>query len=318
MPSVELPDVGLLEHRPLPLKTSWWVAPLDARVVHDCPLLMLSGVGLESWSLDIMHTWHLGPIQLLVSMSFNYCLDSGLWCPATHIDSEEKRKLGLLALKAELYQWYREMRKDPDWLGKGSEETWTGNKNSSKLVRASLEPCTQVWNLTLSMIGGSNAPGLHAKAAESHGLLLFVRYILDVHGPEFSTLRDPCMARKGKVLLEAATAALDLDVVFSSESRSFTRQESQRALGVYLRFLSFYDKAGGPWIPKCHLMIHLLQNTVFKGNPRLYSTYRDESFNGLIAKIARSCHRRTWHNIVHFKCQALHRRRHDALLKRLG
>ena len=96
----------------------------DARLVHDCPLLELSGVGLETLSLDIMHSWHLGPLQLLTSMALNYAIDSNLWAPPTEgLDAADKRKLSLLAIKAEQFQWYKEKRKDPDWRGKGSEAT---------------------------------------------------------------------------------------------------------------------------------------------------------------------------------------------------
>ena len=93
--------------------------------MHDCPLLQLSGVGLEMWSLDIMHSWHLGPLQLLVSLAFNFCLDSGLWAPtSTGLDAAEKRKLSLFAIKAELFQFYRDQKKDPSWVGKSSEVSW--------------------------------------------------------------------------------------------------------------------------------------------------------------------------------------------------
>jgi len=36
------------------------------------------------------------------------------------------------------------------------------------------------------------------------------------------------------------------------------------------------------------------QRSRHQGNPRFYATFLDESLNGNIAKIARSCHRRTW------------------------
>ena len=53
--------------------------------------------------------------------------------------------------------------------------------------------------------------------------------------------------------------------------------------------------------PKFHLMFHCIQRAVSQGNPRFSSTYRDESLNGVIARIARSCHRRTWQAMVHHK-----------------
>ena len=125
LPTAEIPDVGQFEFLTPPFTTSWWVGADDARLVHDCPLLQLSGVGLEMWSLDIIHSWHLGPLQLLVSLAFNFCLDSGIWAPtSTGLDAAEKRKLSLFAIKAELFQFYRDQKKDPSWVGKSSEVSW--------------------------------------------------------------------------------------------------------------------------------------------------------------------------------------------------
>ena len=167
------------------------------------------------------------------------------------------------------------------------------------------------------MIGQSSSPSLSAKAAESHGLVSFVAHLLQKNLPAFQSLSHE-KARQGKVLLEAAKAALQVDSVFKAESRTLSREELQRAFWAYCRFLKFYGEAGGPVIPKCHFMMHLLQRAVYKGNPRLYSTYRDASFNGVIAKLARSCHRRTWQNAIHFKCRAVHHKKHKDALARLA
>lgn len=121
MPTSSMPDVGKFEHLPVPFLSQWWVASLDARVVHDCPLTSLSGVGLETWSLDLMHGWHLGPMQLLVSLSLNFCLGSGLWAPDTSMDAGDRKRISLLAIKAELFHWYKSQRQNSDWHTKGSE-----------------------------------------------------------------------------------------------------------------------------------------------------------------------------------------------------
>lgn len=164
------------------------------------------------------------------------------------------------------------------------------------------------------MLGTSERPQLHAKAAESHGLLKFVAFFLERHLDEFRCL-DAAGFRKTKFLKEAADAAMLFDEVFQMPERTLQRCQLQKAFNAYTRFLSFYQKAGGPLIPKCHFLIHLIQRALFKGNPRMYSTYRDESFNGMIAKIARSCHRRTWANAVHWKCHALHQKNHGKITK---
>ena len=92
-------------------------------MVHDCPLTTLSGVGLDMWSLDLMHAWHLGPMQQFVSLAMNHCLDSGLWAPDTALDVVDRKRISLLSIKTELFSWYKSQRLDPDWRGKGSEES---------------------------------------------------------------------------------------------------------------------------------------------------------------------------------------------------
>lgn len=163
-----------------------------------------------------------------------------------------------------------------------------------------------MWNLTLNMIGASDSPSLHAKAAESKGLLLFTEHLFERHLNAFTQKLDPSLARRGKLIREAAVSAVCLENAFATEARVVTRAQAQAALDAYIRFVRFYVDAGGPLVPKHHWMLHLLQRVVPKGNPKKYSTYRDESFNGMLARIARLCHRRTWMNIVHWKCQCLH------------
>ena len=123
MPTSTLPDVSQFEFTPVPFSTSWWImSPDTGRLLHDNPLMEVAGVTLESLSLDLMHTWHLGPVQILVSRALNLCLDSGLWAPSTQLDAAEKRRLGLYAVKVELMQFYRDQRADPEWNKRGSEE----------------------------------------------------------------------------------------------------------------------------------------------------------------------------------------------------
>ena len=88
MPTRDLQDVASFEFTKTPFDVSWWVLSTEGRLVHDCPLMSVGGIGLETWSLDIMHSWHLGPLQQLVSLSLNYCLDTSLWAPPTKRDAD--------------------------------------------------------------------------------------------------------------------------------------------------------------------------------------------------------------------------------------
>ena len=165
----------------------------------------------------------------------------------------------------------------------------------------------------MSMLGNQETYGLHAKAAESHGLLKFVRWLLEKYSDEFEKLPEET-SRPLAILKAATQAANSMDDILKIEIRKLSRMQCQHLMQHYLRFLTLYLKAGGVWRPKCHLLLHLIQRAMVQGNPRLYSTYRDESLNGVIAKIARSAHRSTWGNVIHFKCCILNQRSLEAIV----
>ena len=124
MPAPDLRDVAEFESKQPPFYATFWIGGVDDRVVHDNPLLLVKGLGLHTFSIDLMHTWHLGPMQQLVSMSLHCFLDAGILNPNTlFLNAQDQKKVGLMAIKAELFQWYKEQRKDPEWLAKGTEET---------------------------------------------------------------------------------------------------------------------------------------------------------------------------------------------------
>ena len=54
-------------------------------------------------------------------------------------------------------------------------------------------------------------------------------------------------------------------------------------------------------MPKHHWMVHCVQQPPTFGNPRFHHTYRDESLNGVIAKIAKTSARSTFAVTVHRK-----------------
>ena len=163
------------------------------------------------------------------------------------------------------------------------------------------------------MLGNQETYGLSAKAAESHGLLKFVLWLLEKYSDEFEKLPEET-SRPLAILKAATQAANNMDDILSVEIRKLSRKQCEQLLQHYLRFLTLYLKAGGVWRPKCHLLLHLILRALVQGNPRLYSTYRDESLNGVIAKIARSAHRSTWGNVIHFKCCILNQRSLEAIV----
>ncbi|CAE7541050.1 unnamed protein product [Symbiodinium sp. CCMP2592] len=290
-PCPGLPDVGQFEFTPLPFDCTFWVGPEDGRLTHGCPLFDIPGLTWESWAIDIMHSWHLGPLQQLVSLTLHFCIGSGLFAPKTiHLNASDRQQMSLLVIKSELFLFYQQLRElDPEWKRKG----------------------TEVWNLTLGMLGNQETYNLSCKAAESHGLLRFIHWFLDRHLDEFRTL-DNDTSRTAELLLAAAKNALQMDEVLGLSCRKIDLGSVQKLLNCYIRFLLFYGRAGGVLKPKFHLLFHMIQRALYKGNPRAYSTYRDESLNGIFAKIARSAHRRTWANVIHWKASMFHKKAFDA------
>ena len=80
-----------------------------------------------------------------------------------------------------------------------------------------------------------------------------------------------------------------------------SRVQVQALLDAYTRHVNMRVRAGGEVQPKHHLMLHLVQRCLRFGNPKYYWTYRDESSNGIVTKIARSCYRRRFMMAVHDK-----------------
>ena len=73
----------------------------------------------------------------------------------------------------------------------------------------------------------------------------------------------------------------------------------------YSLHLHLYHLLGGDNRPKHHQMMHLIHKCGTRGHPSLYATFRDESLNGVVARIARGCHRSTFQVSVHVKLKRL-------------
>jgi len=167
-----------------------------------------------------------------------YAFDNGAYASGLpSLDAEEKQRLQLLSLRSELWQYYKDRRdSDQDWKKTG----------------------TQIWNITLGMLGKKDGPNLKSKAAEASGMLLFVVVMLERHLP---TVTDPVKILKGKLLLAAGQAALSFDNILKENKacRNIPYKISEQLFKSYMRFLTFYERAGGNLTPKCHLMFHIVQ-----------------------------------------------------------
>ena len=124
-----------------------------------------------------------------------------------------------------------------------------------------------------------------AKAAETHGLLAFVCEIL----AKYKALLSTSGSEENQLFFELAThagqSALAFDAVMARHGRYINAQIAGEMLMHYDRFIVLCSRAGFPLLPKAHLMYHCIQRSVLQGNPRTYSTYADESYNGAVSAL---------------------------------
>ena len=123
-PSVAIPDVAMFETMTLPFTADFWRMADNSKLVHENPVLVLvPGVDVQSYRDDVLHAWVLGPLQSQVARCFNLFLRSHVLCPASALlDADEKRRIGLLKLKAKLFVFNQSKRDTTKaWHQKTSE-----------------------------------------------------------------------------------------------------------------------------------------------------------------------------------------------------
>ena len=96
------------------------------------------------------------------------------------------------------------------------------------------------------------------------------------------------------LLARAGEEALKFDAVLARHSRTIDTETCTSLFNHYNTFICLCDRANLPILPKAHMMYHCVQRALRHGNPRMYSTYIDESYNGNIARVRRSVHRQGW------------------------
>ena len=263
-PSIDLPDISWFEKLEVPFKATFFIASLRTRVIHKCCLFEIPGVTMQSWAIDLLHAWHLhGPIASYIGLSLHSLLKSGLLMNNTPgLDNEEQMRLALMHLKSHMWMYYKNKRADEHWKRTG----------------------TEVWNLSLCMLGKTQRPSLNAKAKETHGLLEFTVKMLEDHIG--FTDNQPALKCVWVNLIEAGKAALMFDSIINTDSNVLNETEINDMFVSFQRFACLYANAGGETIPKFHLMFHLIQRSRVLGNPRKHMTYYHENVNGQIAKIA--------------------------------
>ena len=163
----------------------------------------------------------------------------------------------------------------------------------------------QVWDLTMKMIGTKDNPQFNAKGSETKNLLPWIDSMFTEYDVQFKALEDDSLRLSLDFAKEACAAALQFESTLRNNGRYLDAGATRDLFANYMRFASLYERAGGNFVQKHHLMIHCIRDTSLFGNPRFYTTYRSESFNGVLAKIARNCNFSSFYEDMHIRAAAL-------------
>ena len=140
--------------------------------------------------------------------------------------------------------------------------------------------------MTLKMI---KERGVKLKADETHGLLDFCVQQLRKHKDVLGGL-GRADELKTSLLIRSGEAASAFDKVMAENGRILTLGQRQEMLDCLVAHIHCLHRAGSPMIPKQHAMLHLVHALPRTGSAKFTSTYKDESLNGVLARICRSSH----------------------------
>lgn len=159
----------------------------------------------------------------------------------------------------------------------------------------------------MSMLSNSeDTSGFRAKGAETHGLVEFVVEVFDTHETEFKKIADPEFQFEVTCLQKAGHSACAFDKIL--EDADYNRMSEHEVEALFYHFMQFsmlYERGGGDLVPKYHLMIHAIQQARYFGNLRHHTTYKSESFNGVLARIAEKLHRANFYEDLFWRCKLL-------------
>ena len=117
-------ETARFESTQVPFVATFWRTTIQTVLRHGSPLLLIPGVGVHCFAIDLLHTWHLGPLIRLIALVFMRLLTVAAFLDhlsGKNLYVEDKLHLGIQRLRSELWEYYYRQRRDPSWRHKGSE-----------------------------------------------------------------------------------------------------------------------------------------------------------------------------------------------------
>jgi hypothetical protein len=112
-PSPNLPDVADFEVAPCPFQARFFVGSDRSRWLHNCPLFeVIPNFALDSWGIDLLHTWCLGPLAGFVGLCLKTFLESRAFLrEARGLPAKDAAKVGLGRVKEAMFAFFRDQKK---------------------------------------------------------------------------------------------------------------------------------------------------------------------------------------------------------------
>ena len=158
------------------------------------------------------------------------------------------------------------------------------------------EALTKVSDLTQKMIGTHARPKIKTKGAETWGVMLF---LLDEYKHFAGRLRE-----RGVRMMAAGQSLERIVRIWNAHGRAIPAHARRACFEAYCAHLRCMAPENC-YVPKHHLMIHLLHNTSHFGNPRSYANWLDESLNKTLKATCRATSQATFENSVITRMQEL-------------
>ena len=94
-------------------------------------------------------------------------------------------------------------------------------------------------------------------------------------------------------------SAMEFNRILRESGQNLSFDDQQALYHCYMRFATFWIRSGGNWTIKHNMMFHVVTRCALVGNPRFQWTYKDESLNGVVIKLAWNSHKLTFMDTVH-------------------
>ena len=265
-PSSALADVGGFEDLDVPATVVFWRCSLETIARHRNPLFCaeLGTSPRRSLIVDLLHCMNLGVLHTWVVKALWLLLTSGVFGDIGTAD--EKLQTAVMALRHELLEWYKERH-----------------------IAHPKENLTRLADLTVKMIGTQNEQKCKTKGAETYGLSLFVMAYLDRY--------RAVLGERGQTVHRAGWCLYRMQRIWAECGCEIPHARVQECFDLYSEHISLMRDVGD-FIPKHHLMWHMLENLGFQGNPLHYACWLDEALNKVLKAACRDTSQATFEGSV--------------------